>query len=82
MSNAVLSLKDIALVWWRRRCEDIKKGLCTIDTWDDFKGELKKQFYPEDAEHEARAKLRRLQHKEGYIREYVKEFSELLLEIR
>ena len=49
--------------------------------WEEFKGELKRQFYLEDAEHEARAKLRCLQHKDGHIWEYMKEFQELLLEI-
>lgn len=42
------------------------------------KSELKKQFYPDNAEKEARAKLRRLTQN---IRDYVKEFSEVLLEI-
>ncbi|KAG8611914.1 hypothetical protein MANES_S041516v8 [Manihot esculenta] len=79
--NVPLYLSDIAMVWWRRRCEDVRRGTCTISTWADFVRELKRQFYPENAESEARAKLRRLQHKEGHIREYVKEFSELLLEI-
>ena len=81
VSNASFSLKDIALVWWRRRCDDVKRGSAPITTWDEFKKELKKQFYPKDAEYEARAKLRRLQHEDGRIREYVKEFQELLLEI-
>ncbi|XP_048228420.1 uncharacterized protein LOC125369605 [Ricinus communis] len=76
-----LYLSDIATVWWRRRCEDVKKGLCTINTWDDFGRELKKQFYPDNTEKEARSKLRQLQHRDGYIREYVKEFPELMLEI-
>ncbi|CAN1153394.1 hypothetical protein LINPERHAP2_LOCUS19375 [Linum perenne] len=49
-------------------------------SWGDFKKEIKKQFYPENAELEARSRLRRLAHKEE-IREYVREFSELLLEI-
>ncbi|KAG8652724.1 hypothetical protein MANES_06G126602v8 [Manihot esculenta] len=79
--NMPLFLNDIAMVWWRRRCEDVKRGTCTISTWDDFVKELKRQFYPENAESEAGAKLRRLQHRERHIREYVKEFSELLLEI-
>ncbi|XP_057985426.1 uncharacterized protein LOC110653506 [Hevea brasiliensis] len=42
--------------------------------------ELKKQFYPENAATEARARLRRLTQK-GTIREYVKDFTEVLLEI-
>ena len=80
VSNASFSLKDIAL-WWHRRCDDVKRGSDPITTWDEFKRELKKQFYPKDAEYEARAKLRRLQHQDGRIWEYVKEFQELLLEI-
>ncbi|KAF2282515.1 hypothetical protein GH714_044044 [Hevea brasiliensis] len=80
IDHAPLYLADTAMVWWRRRLLDIERGTCTISTWDDFKRELKKQFYPENAAHEARAKLRRLSHK-GSIREYVKEFMETLLEI-
>ncbi|VFQ79625.1 unnamed protein product [Cuscuta campestris] len=77
---ASLFLEDTAMVWWRRRQGDMEKGTCTIDTWAEFKSELKKQFYPSNVEEEARGKLRRLQHK-GSIREYVKEFTEVLLEI-
>ncbi|XP_028794242.1 uncharacterized protein LOC114749870 [Neltuma alba] len=80
VSIACLYLEDTAMVWWRRRQGDIEKGTCTIDTWVEFKGELKKQFYPSNVEEEARGRLRRLQHK-GSIREYVKEFTEVLLEI-
>ncbi|MFQ6642256.1 hypothetical protein Gotur_017581 [Gossypium turneri] len=36
------------------------------------------QFYPEYSEDEARAKLRRLTQR-GTVREYVREFSELML---
>ncbi|XP_048235888.1 uncharacterized protein LOC125371304 [Ricinus communis] len=81
VKSVSLYLSDIATIWWRHRCEDVKKGLCTINTWDNFVRELKKQFYPDNAEKEARSKLRRLQHRDGYIREYVKEFSELMLAI-
>jgi len=81
VSQVSYSLKDIALVWWRRRCDDVTRGSTPITTGEGFKKELKEQFYPKDAEREARPKLRRLQHKEGYLREYVKEFQELLLEI-
>ncbi|KAF7821632.1 putative retrotransposon gag domain, Aspartic peptidase domain protein [Senna tora] len=42
--------------------------------------ELNQQFYPVNVEEEARAKLRHLQHK-GTIRDYTKDFTELLLEI-
>ncbi|KAF2282258.1 hypothetical protein GH714_043951 [Hevea brasiliensis] len=80
VDHAPLYLVDTAMVWWRRRHDDMEKGLCTIASWDEFKRELKRQFYPENAAHEARARLRRLSHR-GSIRDYVKEFMETLLEI-
>ncbi|KAK3043574.1 hypothetical protein RJ639_002153 [Escallonia herrerae] len=42
---------------------DIEKGLCAIDTWDVFKKEIKRQFYPENVTYEARKKLRELKQK-------------------
>ncbi|KAF2308988.1 hypothetical protein GH714_027351 [Hevea brasiliensis] len=80
VDNAPLFLAESAMVWWRRRMMDMEKGTCNVRTWDEFKKELKKQFYPEHAADEARAKLRRLTQR-GTIREYVKEFSEVLLEV-
>ncbi|KAF7828548.1 Transposon Ty3-I Gag-Pol polyprotein [Senna tora] len=80
IDTATLYLYDTARMWWRRRQGDVEKGTCTINTWAEFKKELKQQFYPVNAEEEARAKLRRLQHK-GTIRDYVKDFTEVLLEI-
>ena len=81
VSNASLSLKDVALVWWRCRGDGIRRGSNPINTRDEFKKQFKKQFYPEDAENDARDKLRHLQHKEGHVRDYIREFQELLLEI-
>ncbi|CAL1401303.1 unnamed protein product [Linum trigynum] len=80
LRTAPLYLVDVAMVWWRRREADVKRGTCVMVTWEDFKSEIKKQFYPENVEFEARSKLRRLTQRGG-VRKYVKEFSELLLEI-
>ena len=77
--TATLYLTDNATLWWRRRFLEIEKGTCTIDTWADFKREIKKQFYPEDVEYLARKKIRYLKHT-GSIWDYVKEFSSLMLE--
>ena len=46
--TATLYLTDNATLWWRRRFADIEKGTCTIDTWDAFKREIKRQFYHEN----------------------------------
>ncbi|CAL1359540.1 unnamed protein product [Linum trigynum] len=80
LRTAPLYLVDVAMVWWRRREADVERGTCVMVRWEDFKREIKKQFYPENVEFEARSKLRRLTQR-GVVREYVKEFSELLLEI-
>jgi len=50
-------LEDIATLWWRRQYEDIKKGTCSINTWEEFKADLKRQFYSKNVEDEARGKL-------------------------
>ncbi|KAF2305917.1 hypothetical protein GH714_008864 [Hevea brasiliensis] len=70
VDHAPLYLVDSAMVWWRRRLADMEKCTSSIKTWDEFKKELKRQFYPENATDEARAKLRRLTQK-GTIWDYV-----------
>ncbi|KAA0042097.1 uncharacterized protein E5676_scaffold306G003620 [Cucumis melo var. makuwa] len=74
-------LCEDAKLWWRSRYMDIQEGHCTIDTWDVLKKELRSQFFPENVEILARRKLRDLKHT-GKIREYVKQFAGLMLDIR
>ncbi|WKA11079.1 hypothetical protein VitviT2T_028612 [Vitis vinifera] len=78
--TATLYLTNTATLWWRRRFADMEKGICTIETWEDFRREIKRQFYPEDVAYLARKNMRRLKHT-GSIHDYVKEFSSLMLEI-
>jgi hypothetical protein len=76
-----LFLGDVATLWWRRICEDVARGRrAAVSTWQEFKAELKRQFYPEHATDDARRKLRRLK-QTGTVRDYVKAFTELMLEI-
>ncbi|KAI5682535.1 hypothetical protein M9H77_03763 [Catharanthus roseus] len=42
IKSAALYLTDTAMLWWRRRQEDVKRGMCSITTFDDFKRELKR----------------------------------------
>ena len=77
--TTTLYLTDNAILWWRRRFMGIEKGTCTIVTWEDFKREIKKQFYLEDVDYMARKKIKHLKHT-GSICDYVKEFSSLMLE--
>ncbi|KAK8292831.1 hypothetical protein V6Z11_D06G146200 [Gossypium hirsutum] len=80
VNTASIYFTDVALLWWRRKSMDEKRGGTTIGTWEKFQGELKKQFYLQHAEKEARAKLHRLT-QQCTIRDYVREFSELMLQI-
>ncbi|KAK3030588.1 hypothetical protein RJ639_039674 [Escallonia herrerae] len=67
--TATLYLTDTATLWWRGKHCDIEKGLYTIDTWEVFKKEIKKQFYLENVAYEARKKMKELRHKRS-ISEY------------
>ena len=78
--TAAYFLTDDAMLWWRRKRADMDKGLCTIATWEDFKKELKKQFFPENVVYAARKKLRELKHKTT-ISNYVRDFTSLMLQI-
>ncbi|XP_020101642.1 uncharacterized protein LOC109719402 [Ananas comosus] len=77
---ASMYLADDAMLWWRRRSAEAEKGQCNLKTWEDFVRELKAQFYPEHVEYLARKQLRRLKHT-GTLKEYVKEYSKLMLSI-
>ena len=68
--TTTLYLTDNATLWWRRRFADLEKGTCTIDTWDAFKLEIKRQFYLEDVAYLTRKNMKHLKHT-GSIREYV-----------
>lgn len=52
--TASFFLSDNAKLWWRRKDADMEKGLFTINTWDDFKKELQKEFFPENVFYEGR----------------------------
>ncbi|XP_070039913.1 uncharacterized protein [Nicotiana tomentosiformis] len=46
INTAVLYLSETTMLWWRRKMADVDKSLCTISTWDQFKAEFKRQFFP------------------------------------
>ncbi|ERN03666.1 hypothetical protein AMTR_s00144p00067150 [Amborella trichopoda] len=79
--TATMYLTGDAKLWWRTNYEDMQSGRCKIDIWEDHKRELKAQFLLENVEYLARKSLKKLKQM-GSIREYVKQFSALMLEIR
>ena len=58
----------------------MKKDICTIEIWDDFKKGIKRQFHPEDMAYLARKNMRHLKHTNS-ICDYFEEFSSLMHEI-
>ena len=78
--TASMFLVDNAMLWWRNRCEETKRGTDPITTWDGFVEEFRDYFFPGYAQQEARSKLHRLEQR-GTVREYVNEFTELKLQI-
>ena len=51
-----------------------------MDTWETLEQELRSQFFPKNEEILARRKLRELRHTVA-IREFVKQFAKLMLDI-
>ena len=81
VAMATMYLSGDAKVWWRTKYDDIQHGRCTIATWDDLRRELRTQFFPENVSYLARRQLRELK-QTGTVREYVKKFSGLMLDIK
>ncbi|KAL3505960.1 hypothetical protein ACH5RR_031342 [Cinchona calisaya] len=79
VSITSMYLAGDAKLWWRTRVSD--DTVPQISTWVGLKTELKRQFLPTNTSWIAREALRRLKHTGG-VREYVKDFSSLLLDIR
>ena len=60
INTAVLYLTELAILWWKRKETDIKKGTCTLNTWEQFREEFKKAFFPNNVIYEAKRKFREL----------------------
>ncbi|KAK3026360.1 hypothetical protein RJ639_042657 [Escallonia herrerae] len=74
--TTVMYLTDTSASWWRHRYTD---GY-DVKTWEKFKHELNRQFYPESVVDIVMINLQWLK-KKGSICEYVKEYSALMLKI-
>ena len=75
-------LSGDAKLWWRTHVEDdANAGRGKIDLWKALKKELKNQFLPTNTAWGARDTLKKLK-QTGTMREYVKTFSSLMLDIK
>ncbi|XP_070002415.1 uncharacterized protein [Nicotiana sylvestris] len=74
-------LVDDAKLWWRTRvADDVSAGRPKIDSWEGLNKELKDQFFPSKGGWIARDRLKKLK-QTGTVRDYVKDFSSLMLDI-
>ncbi|XP_059437724.1 uncharacterized protein LOC132170646 [Corylus avellana] len=69
-----------AKLWWRTR-EDDDSGRPKITNWEALRKELRDQFLPCNTAWVARDSLKKLKHTTS-VREYVKQFSSLMLDIK
>ncbi|KAL5775969.1 hypothetical protein ACOSP7_013526 [Xanthoceras sorbifolium] len=82
VSITSMYLSGDAKLWWRTRlADDLSAGRPRIETWEMLKKELKDQFLPCNTSWLARESLKKLK-QTGSAREYVKEFSSLMLDIQ
>ena len=71
-----------AKLWWRTRMsDDAAAGRPKIESWEILKKELKDRFLPTNTTWMARVSLKKLK-QTGSFRDYVKEFSSLILDIK
>ena len=66
---------------WTKSSDDVVVGQPKIGTWETLKKELKDQFLPISTEWMTKESLKKLK-QTGSIKEYVKEFSSLILDIK
>lgn len=82
VSITSMYLNGDAKLWWRTRLEDgANAGRPPIDVWKDLKKELRDQFLPCNTAWVARDALKKLKHTAS-VRDYVKQFSSLMLDIK
>ncbi|KAK4381133.1 hypothetical protein Sango_2996800 [Sesamum angolense] len=75
-------LRDMETYFQRTRVShDASANRDKIETWDVLKKELKDQFLPDNTSWLATESLRKSKHA-GTVRDYVKEFSSLMLDVR
>ena len=81
VSITSMYLSGDAKLWWRTRmADDLSAGRPSVVVWESLKKELKDQFLPCNTSWLARENLKKLK-QTGSVRDYVKEFSSLMLDI-
>ncbi|KAF3794876.1 hypothetical protein EJ110_NYTH06453 [Nymphaea thermarum] len=80
IKTAAMLLEGDVVAWWRRKIFDVENGHCTIQTFDDFRRELKGYFMPVDAERQTYRMVANLR-QTGSLREYIRAYQKLMLDV-
>ena len=78
INTSVLYLSEMDMLWCRRKESEIKKGSCTINTWEHFQVEFKKAFFRNNVIYKEKRKFMELK-QTGSISAYMQEFTTLML---
>ncbi|KAL0449383.1 UNVERIFIED_CONTAM: hypothetical protein Slati_1494700 [Sesamum latifolium] len=81
VSTATMYFSGDAKLWWRTKYSEIQANQVRLDTWALLREAICEQFFPENVEYNARRALRKLEHSDS-VRDYVKAFTALMLDIR
>nr|XP_025886261.1 uncharacterized protein LOC112941292 [Solanum lycopersicum] len=82
LNITTMYLSGDAKLWWRtRNVDDVSVGRPRIDTWDKLIKVMLDQFLLSNASWLARDKLKRLR-QTGSVREYINEFTSVILDIQ
>ncbi|KAL0313090.1 UNVERIFIED_CONTAM: hypothetical protein Sradi_5708300 [Sesamum radiatum] len=81
VSTATMYLTSDAKLWWRTKYAEIQANQVQLDTWAFLREAIHETFFSENVEYNARRALRKLEHTSS-VRDYVKSFSALMLDIR
>ncbi|KAL0373318.1 UNVERIFIED_CONTAM: hypothetical protein Sradi_3247500 [Sesamum radiatum] len=81
VSTTTMYLTGDAKLWWCIKYAEIQANQVRLDTWALLQEAICEQFFMENVEYNARRALQKLEHT-GFMRDYVKSFSTLMLDIR
>ena len=82
LNITTMYLTGDAKLWWRtRNVDDVSAVHLRIDMWDKLIKEMRDQFLPSNTSWIARDKLKRLR-QTCSVREYIKEFTSVMLDIQ
>lgn len=58
IKTVMVYLSEMTILWLKSKEVEIRKGMCTINAWEQFLEELKKAFFPNNVVYEVKRKFR------------------------